>query len=373
MRIKRINALNFATSLWFPWLLHFLSTSFISSWVSSILETAAHLLRCRWLLYLLICLYVCVPQLVWAVSVFGQRRNTSWRCGTYWRSELHSVMFVFSLTRHGSWRTGKTGLRALTLDFYFSSSLSFIFLLLPFFWKPSVFVVPESKAKASQSRFFHSGPVEMEPATEWRHCRCSRPFLSVGVSLRCHSEWPPAPGCKRHLVVRHQLGWQWGFTCQHGVVCLQIPPLMMLKTFLFLFLKQLFFLSFFHLNTMFMLAQRHFHHHFSGFNGKAFTCSFPKFQPSFRRQIWNTTFRKQKHSAPQAPNQHDGVFGCDCTNQTPIKRPSWVKTSVFSCDCQSLAWKRKQEKGKNLLSDKLGNRHRVQKEAKNVLPPRQKK
>lgn len=77
--LKRMKGLNRATSLRYLCLLYFLSTSFFSSWVSSILETQAQLRRCRWLLYLLICLYVCVSQLVWDVSVFGQRRNTSWR------------------------------------------------------------------------------------------------------------------------------------------------------------------------------------------------------------------------------------------------------------------------------------------------------
>lgn len=200
--LKRMKGLNRATSLRLLWLLYFLSTSFISSWVSSILETQAQLRRCRWLLYLLICLYVCVPQLVWDVSVFGHRRNTSWR-----RFEKLTQQAAF---RHVCVFTDKA--RQLThrenrptcLDtwlFIFSSSLSFIFLLLPFFWKPGMFVVPVSKAKESQSRFFHSGPIEMEPAAEWR--RCSRSFLSVGISLRHHSQWPPAPWCRHHLEVRH--------------------------------------------------------------------------------------------------------------------------------------------------------------------------
>lgn len=151
---------------------------------------------------------------------------------------------------------------------------------------------------------------------------------------------------------------------------------MMLKTlsFLFLnFLRQFFFPHFFfHLNTTFMLAGRNFQFNFSIFTAPASSVKllravFRCFNPSFGRQIWNPAFRKQNHSAPRAESQHDAVFGCDSTDQTPIKRPLCAKSLVFSCGCQCLAGKRKQEKVKNLPSDKLGNRHRVQKSTKKYV------
>lgn len=201
MRMKQCKS---ATSFWLLWLLYFLSTCFTSLWVCSILEKWARLLRCRWLLYLLICLYVCVHQLVWDVSVFAQRRSTSWRrfANLTQRAAFRHVCVFTDKARQLTHRENRFMCLDTWLLFFF---FSFLYFSTPplFFCKPSVFVVPEGKAKESQSRFFHSGPAEMEPAAEWRHRRCSRPFLGVGISLCLHSEWPAAPWCWHHLTVRH--------------------------------------------------------------------------------------------------------------------------------------------------------------------------
>lgn len=62
-------------------------------------------------------------------------------------TNLHSVMFVFSLTRHGDWRTGKTGLRA-------SARLTFLSV---FFRHQNMFAA-DSKAKPERPEsFFHGG------------------------------------------------------------------------------------------------------------------------------------------------------------------------------------------------------------------------
>lgn len=93
-----------------------------------------------------------------------------------------------------------------------------------------------------------------------------------------------------------------------------------------------------------------------GFISEAFARGSPMFERSFERQIWNATFRKQNHPAPQALIRMMLCLGAT----PPTRRPLCAKTSVFSCGCQCLARKGKQEKVKNLPSDKLGNRHRVQ-------------
>lgn len=143
--------------------------------------------------YWLVC--VCVKenaQLVHDVSVFVLRRNASWRRFAVDATRCIPSCLCFSLTRHGSWRSGKTGLRALTLQ-------------------PNMLSVPESGAKRTISRFSTQGPAETNPAGRSDvTIAVSYCFLCQRPPIQSLSEWLAAPWCKRHLVLVHELGRRWG-------------------------------------------------------------------------------------------------------------------------------------------------------------------
>lgn len=157
----RMNVLHPATSFWFLWLLEFLSPGFISSWVSSILETRTQLPRCRCWLYLLVCLYVCVPQLAWDVSVFAQRRNTSWRrfANSTQRAAFRHVCVFTDKARQLTHRENRSTCLDTWLLFFFFSFLYFSSPPLFFFFENQA-CLSYLRAKPKRARIVFSTRVQ---------------------------------------------------------------------------------------------------------------------------------------------------------------------------------------------------------------------
>lgn len=124
--------------------------------------------------------------------MLAQRWNASWRrfANLTQRAAFRHVCVFTDKARQADAR-GKQVYVPRHLTFIFLLLLPLFFFSSPLFsFKASVLVVPESKAKESRSRFFHSGPAERD------RVRCDRATSPSRFSAFSLHRDQPAPSLR---------------------------------------------------------------------------------------------------------------------------------------------------------------------------------